>query len=327
MSTSRTVSLLLALAWALPASGSQDVPLAQRNCRVVTVLDHGPPPAPAPAGAPLALSVTFDPNITAAQQAVCLQAVADWQARVEFGGQLVAPYPLHLENGPLGGSTLAQATTTWNSPSFVLLSSVIRIDNDGSSQFFVDPTPWESSEFDSSGSCIQPACQSSDLLTVMRHEIGHAIGWTGFFAAGGLPPNSFPGSLMSGATFDPSRLNVPCDAALTSHSSATAFPATLMNPAIAAGTRIGIADYPDLAVIGRAYQHGVRIRFVDSTPAGTTLAGTATNPYISLKDVEEQSAPAGFPIVIADGSYFDSILIMRTPHLYTCAWNGTALVQ
>jgi hypothetical protein len=130
---------------------------------------------------------------------------------------------------------------------------------------------------------------------------------------------------MSGTTFDPSRLNVPCDPALTSHSSATIFPSGLMNPGLASGTRIGIATYPDLAVVGRSFQSGVRARFIDSTSGGNG-SGNATNPYASFA-AAEASAPSGYPIVVASGGYSASNLFLSSPHLFQCPWNAVVVVQ
>ena len=96
---------------------------------------------------------------------------------------------------------LATGGTSWyGGPDFNIANGTLTLDNDGSSSFFVDATPWENSEWlksslrtqDFGGGAInaervfydaadtgttQIVFGHSDLLSVAIHEVGHALGF------------------------------------------------------------------------------------------------------------------------------------------------------
>ena len=289
----------VALSFSVVADAQGLRPHNDNFCSVIGRLD---PDAPlvTRTEAPLTFKLTFNSNVTPAQRAVCLQALGEWSARIETAGALDNPYPLTFKNGPLPAPKLAQAATTWDSAGY-LTGSTITIDNDGSSQFFIDPTPGDDSEFDASGACIRSTCTQSDLLTVMRHELGHSFGWDGFFQSGGAAPNPFPGFLMSGTIFDPARLNVAADPALTPHVDSNVFPGDLMSPGLSSGTRIAISDYPDLSVVARAYIYGVKLRFIDSNGV-FPYSGSTESPFGTFF-LANALAPEGMTLVVIPGTY------------------------
>lgn len=113
----------------------------------------------------------------AGEAAVLQSAVACWATRVGTNRN----FTLNVFTSGLTGGTIGQGTVTSNT--VFPTTGRITMDNDGSTVYFVDPTPLVSAEF-------QPdpanqwrfvngtgAANQTDLFTVVTHEIGHALGW------------------------------------------------------------------------------------------------------------------------------------------------------
>lgn len=98
------------------------------------------------------------------------------------------------------GSTLARGGATWPSGGSQWLSGSLIWDNDGSSTFYIDTTPGDSSEWQQSSTRslslggvnvnvervsydgkTQVVRDNSDMLTVAIHEIAHALGFLGTY--------------------------------------------------------------------------------------------------------------------------------------------------
>ena len=117
----------------------------------------------------------------------------------------------------------------------------------------MDATPADDVEFASN----PPA--GFELLSVARHELGHAFGWT---------ESSRVTTLVSGGIFDTSRLNIAVvDGG--SHANGGEHPNELMQPSIGTRTRRGIALYPTAAMVSRAYEYRIPMNFVDPAFGGT----------------------------------------------------------
>jgi hypothetical protein len=293
---------------------------AQGGCEVIGRITHGVV-EPAESAAPLTIVPAYDPNVTAEQRAVIDQAIAEWDGVIVSAGQIANPYVIGFVNGPLGGNTLARASTSWT-PSGVLNDCTITIDDDLTSIFFVDPTPAEDEEFDANGNCIATACVFSDLLTVMRHEIGHALGWVGAY---GSPTNPLTVSYIFGTTFDPGRLNIAMDPLLTSHSDPAQHADDLMNPGLPSGKRRGLAWYPAVALIGRNIDHDLILRFVDE---GNTsfAAGTADFPWKSAATAEA-SEPSGRPLLLIPGTFDEVPFDLTKARELFVSRGGTAVIH
>jgi hypothetical protein len=242
----------------------------------------------------------FNANITAAQQAVIQQAINEWTGIITTAGVITNPYPITFLNAPIAGNTLAVATTNFQIASGNLNFCTITIDNDGSSVWWVDPTPGNNVEFDAAGACNpgQPCLGATDLLTVMRHEIGHSLGWTGAFGAALNPLTS---GLIAGTTFDAARLNIAMDPALTSHSSGATFPNGLMNPGIGLAMRRAISLYPAASLPARAINHRVIMRYVDGSNTGAEN-GSADNPWNTFAEALTNEASTA-PLLLIGGTY------------------------
>jgi hypothetical protein len=110
-------------------------------------------------------------------------------------------HSISVQWGGLAGSTLATGGTGWfnDSPNYTLTGGQLNWDNDGSSNFFVDLTPADNSEYgkssartdDLGGGTVNverihynpgpgtAARANADMLSVAIHEIGHALGFLG----------------------------------------------------------------------------------------------------------------------------------------------------
>ncbi len=179
--------------------------------------------------------------------AIFNEAADWWEAAL-----VTTPYTLTLTYGwgPLGGGTLGlhQLGSQGGSPNRET-AGTITFDNDGSSSWFLDPTPCNNSEYTSgvtnssanlgggtlnTGRTMNGATGSAsgntDMFAVCLHEIGHALGLssanTSFIAGNGdfdvdvTPPRPFAGSTIP--TVSGAHLNINT---------------TLMWPSIGSGLR------------------------------------------------------------------------------------------
>ena len=113
----------------------------------------------------LAASLPTRPRSTnlnsAAAQPVLAAALARWTA----AGFTSALGGIQLQVANLGGRTLGIASG----------NTITLDDNAAGHGWFVDPTPWDDSEFTTRGN--QGEQNRMDLLTVLTHEIGHVLGY------------------------------------------------------------------------------------------------------------------------------------------------------
>jgi hypothetical protein len=317
-----------ALGGELSTPGSASVARATLGIAHATCRARGRPgvplsatPAAASSGA-FVISPTFDPALTPAEVLVIYHAIGDWQGLIFGGaGYVVDLYPIHFGKAALPSGQVGDTDTTWDPYSGVLLSSTVTFD--ANTSFFVDPSPWEDTEY-TAGLCTSGACAGYDLLTVARHHVGHALGWTGHFA-----PELNPGLINympanNGTLFDPSRWRVPLDPALTSHVDTSVWPEDLMVPALPTSERRGISLYPDLTVIARGFNFiDVAMQYVGAS-AGY---GSSWHPHFNFVEANE-NATSGIPLLVASQDYpFSEGLVLDTPHVYTVVHAGTAVLK
>ena len=242
----------------------------------------------------LAINATFNANITAAQQAVIQQAINEWHAIIETRGINPTNFPVTFQNGPLNVLGVSNPTVAATGE---MVSSVITFDNDGSTNWFIDPTPGNPADDNI------PA-GSFDYLSVARHEIGHALGIT-------ANNNSAHQGFVNGNTFDAGRLNIGVTNA-GNHTTNAAHPNDIMNPGIGATQRRAISVYPAASLIARAYQCEITMSFVHGTNTGTEN-GSATDPWNTVTE-GLMLTPVGEPLLLIRGMHF-------TPDYPTsCGW-------
>jgi hypothetical protein len=142
-----------------------------------------------------------------ANEAAMAQAVvACWAARIVTN----RPFTLTIAGGSLSGGTLGQGAVTAVDGAGVPTAGALTMDNDGSTPWFVDATPLNSSEFTAPDTQSQwrllngPA--GFDLFRSLSHEAGHALGWLCGGPCGNTNPNfdgmmnPAPGSFVAGPT-------------------------------------------------------------------------------------------------------------------------------
>ena len=332
MNTHSILPLLCALSLALAAlpAGAQHPPPSAGGLRCSTGhLDPAAPPH-VPSEAPFSFALSFDPALDYQMVNCATAAAAEWAALSEVPGGMVNPAPIHFQMGPLPALP-AETVTTWNA-SGVLQGSTVTIKTGNSYRWYVGCDAQSASSYNASGQCIDPVCaDNTDFLSVMRHSIGHAIGWVGFAASTQGPQNPYLAGLISGNLFDPTRLKVT----LLSGSSPDPHPVVAgtndvmeaLNVSFIAERR-AISLYPDLSVIARAYNHTTVLRFIDRNTPSATQNGSADFPWVSFAQADAQ-APSGARIAVIPGTY-DEVNPLVLNGTYThliIAGSGSAVIR
>ncbi len=138
----------------------------------------------------------------AGEAAVLQAAVNYWQNRVTTGRN----FTLTVVPMSLSGGTLGTGFTSAVDGSNIPTAGTVNIDNDGSSNWFVDPNPQDALEFlpdTTSDWRYTNGPVGSDLMSAVTHEIGHAMGWLCGGPCGFTNPlydnlmNPAPGSFVS----------------------------------------------------------------------------------------------------------------------------------
>ena len=266
---------------ALVLAANAEPPAAGVRCggARVTIVETAPKAFLAASGN-FGIMVTYDNTVSAAQRVVIQQAVNEWSAMLQSRGVNPASYPVTIRYAALGGRIGSTGVNIRASGELVSADTAF----EANLTWFEDPTPMDDSEFN--GATPPPA--GYDLLTVARHELGHAFGWI---------DNSRVQSLIANNVFDANRLNIGMTAGDSQHSDPVLHTNDLMLPSIGASERRPIRLYPNGALIARAYEQQIPMHFVDPTYGGNET-GTAWQPWRTFFRGAEL-APPNVPLLLA----------------------------
>ncbi|MDH3459134.1 MAG: PKD domain-containing protein, partial [Gemmatimonadota bacterium] len=124
----------------------------------------------------------------AGEAAVVTAAVNCWSARVTTNRN----FTLNIAGGPLAGGTIGQGRVNTVDGSNLPITGSLTMDNDGSTVYFVDPTPLASAEYlvdDPVSPWRLRNGPAVDLFSVFIHEAGHALAWLSQTGCGGTNPS------------------------------------------------------------------------------------------------------------------------------------------
>ena len=266
---------------------------------------------PKPSVALFSINPTFNQNVTAAQRVVFQQAINEWDALIDSSGFNPGNYPITFQYGPLNGSTLAQTTVTFNSDNGNLISAVIVFDNDGSTNWFEDPSPADDSEFQRS----QPPL-GLDLLSVARHEIGHAVGWSN---------TARVETHLSGNIFSQNFLNIATVSVGGFHADPGVHADDIMVPAIGASVRRPISMYPATALVSRAFHYWISTLRCVFGPSIGTHTGSTYQPWETIEQGFNFTPVEGF-LLVRPRTYHENVPISRSTALEIIVIRGGTAV-
>lgn len=186
------------------------------------------------------------------QKAVVYTAINDWTSRIgndyhlnfTFSLQDIVGNDILATAGPLISELAVGGTYAPWSPG---VNHRVNLNTNRMNSLWFDPTPSTSGDMPSN---------NYDALSVIRHEIGHSLGFYNVYAENYFTPqqSSFWGRHIIDGVFDPGGLNISMAEVGSSHINQSY--GQMMSPSIAPGVRNEITD-TDLAMLSLAYGYTI----------------------------------------------------------------------
>ena len=195
-------------------------------------------------------------NVGDAERVVIEAAISRWEELLP--GALV--FNVAIQTGSLGG-TLAFSSNFVEENGVPIGASITFDDGTGGVPWFVDETPFDDLEFGAGhnpfhgdAGSSSPAAGAFDLLTVMQHELGHALGFSIFYP-------SFAAHVVDAPDGNRTYTGPTVTARLTgagggTHTLPEEHLFDLMNPELMAGHRLNPSPL-DLALLHDAFGYDV----------------------------------------------------------------------
>jgi len=235
-------------------------------------------------------------NFNLGQQIPVYYAIREWEALIDSSGFNRSNFPITFRFGPLDPNGVLAVTVPTADGNGNLLSAEITFDNDGSTNWFIDNSPEDDSEFLSGD-----LPQGVGLLSVTRHEIGHALGWN---------TSERVTVHLSGNTFDQSLLNIATTTEGGLHTDPNVHVDDIMVPAIGTGVRRSISLYPSVAMMSQSFHYWIsHLRCVANTN-NASQTGSVYQPW-SRVQVGVMDTPARSLLIIGPGTYNERVQSMR----------------
>lgn len=259
------------------------------------------------------IEIAHGDGITIGHSWGILPAVAEWDDLIDSSGFNPGTYRITFQAGLLPSNVLARTTVTYETGTGNLVSSEITINNHPSIVWFFDITPEDDSEFTG-----ENPPHGVDFLSVMRHEVGHAVGWA---------ITKRVEQHLQGNVFDPTLLNIATTFEGGFHSDPDVHNDDLMNPAIAYGIRRPISLYPAAAVVSKAFHYWISsLRCVSGLAVGSST-GSVYQPWPTVEQGIKTS-PVGSLLLLRPRTYHENAPLKRSDSLTMMVLRGgTAIIM